>query len=64
MLFFLIDSVIQEEGLYVHKMHNIVEKHLSINIASVRSRGGSLVLKNMCDWNHLSMKVWSTLILV
>jgi hypothetical protein len=35
--------VIQEEGLCVYNMHNIVEKHFSINIALMRSRGGSLV---------------------
>jgi hypothetical protein len=38
--------VIQEEGSYVHNMYNIVEKHLSVSIASVRSRGGSLVIFN------------------
>jgi hypothetical protein len=40
---FLIDSVTQEVGLYVYNMHNIVDKHLCISIAPVRSRGGSLV---------------------
>jgi hypothetical protein len=30
---FLIDRVIEEEGLYVYYMHNVVGKHLSINIA-------------------------------
>jgi hypothetical protein len=28
MRFFYIDKAIQEEGLYVYNMHNIVEKHL------------------------------------
>jgi hypothetical protein len=28
-------------------MHNIVEKHFSISIAAVRSRGGSLVNNNI-----------------
>jgi hypothetical protein len=40
---FLVDRVVQEEGLYVYKMHNIAEKHFSIGIAPVRSRGGLLV---------------------
>jgi hypothetical protein len=35
--------VIQEEGLYVYKIHNIVEKHFSISIETVRSRGKALV---------------------
>jgi hypothetical protein len=38
------NRVIQEEGLYVYNMHNIVEKDFSMTIAPVRSRGGSLVL--------------------
>jgi hypothetical protein len=29
MRFFLVNNVIQEEGLYVYNIHNIVEKHLS-----------------------------------
>jgi hypothetical protein len=29
--------------LYVHNMHNIVEKHFSISIAPVGSRGESLL---------------------
>jgi hypothetical protein len=41
---FLIDRMIQEEGLYVHNMHNTVEQHFSISIAPVRSRGDSLVI--------------------
>jgi hypothetical protein len=36
--------VIQEEGLYVNNM-NAIEKHLSISIAPVQSRGESLVKK-------------------
>jgi hypothetical protein len=40
---FLIDRVIQEKGLHVNNMHNIVKKHFSLNIATVRSRGRSLV---------------------
>jgi hypothetical protein len=40
---FLVDRVIQEEGLYVSNMQNVVEKHISISFAPVRSRGGSLV---------------------
>jgi hypothetical protein len=43
MRFLLIDRAIQEEGSYVYNMHNIVEKHISISIAIVQSRGGSLV---------------------
>jgi hypothetical protein len=43
---FLIDRMIQEEGLFDYNMHNIVEKHLSISIAPVRSRGGLLVNNN------------------
>jgi hypothetical protein len=27
MLFFLIDRVIQKEGLYLYNMHNILQKH-------------------------------------
>jgi hypothetical protein len=30
---------IQEEGLYVENMHNIVEKHFRISIAPVQSQG-------------------------
>jgi hypothetical protein len=37
--------VIQEEGLYVYNMHNIVEKHFSISITPVHSSGRSLVNK-------------------
>jgi hypothetical protein len=44
--FFLIDRVIQEEGLYVFNMQNILEKHFSISIALVRRRGRSLVYYN------------------
>jgi hypothetical protein len=43
---FFINKVIQEEGLYVCNMHNIVEKHFTISIAPVRSRGGSTVFNN------------------
>jgi hypothetical protein len=39
MLFCLIDRVIQEEGLSVYNIHNIVEKHLSISIYSYCFRG-------------------------
>jgi hypothetical protein len=42
---FVIVKVIQEEGLYVYNIQKIVEKHFNISIASVRSRGESL-LKN------------------
>jgi hypothetical protein len=41
MQFYLIDGVMQEDGLYVYNMNNIEEKNFSI--APVRSRGGSLV---------------------
>jgi hypothetical protein len=42
---FLIFTMIQEEGLDVYKnIHNIVGKHFSISIATVRNRGESLVL--------------------
>jgi hypothetical protein len=41
----LIDRMIQEEGLYVYNIYKIVDKHFNISIASVRSRGGSLVRK-------------------
>jgi hypothetical protein len=37
--------MVQEEGLYVCNIHNIAGKHLSINIALVRSRGWALVNK-------------------
>jgi hypothetical protein len=30
--------------VYVYNMHNMVEKHLNISIAAVRSRGASLVI--------------------
>jgi hypothetical protein len=30
--------------MYVYNMHNIVEKLISVVIAHVRSRGGSLVI--------------------
>jgi hypothetical protein len=35
MWFLLLDRVLQEEGLCVHNMHVIVEKHFSISIAIV-----------------------------
>jgi hypothetical protein len=44
MWIFLIDEVIQGEGLHVYNMWNFAEKHFSISIAPVRSWGGSLVL--------------------
>jgi hypothetical protein len=44
MQFFVLDRVIRKEGLYVYDMHNVVEKYLSIGIAPVRNRGGSLVI--------------------
>jgi hypothetical protein len=44
---FLIDEVIQEEGLYVYNIHNIVEKQFSINIVPVRSEGGMLVCNKL-----------------
>jgi hypothetical protein len=40
------NRMIQEEGLYVFNIHNIVNKHFSISIA-VRSRGESLVINKM-----------------
>jgi hypothetical protein len=43
---FLIDSGIEEEGLYVYYMRNIVEKHIKLSAENVRSRGGSLVYNN------------------
>jgi hypothetical protein len=30
--------------MYLYNMHNILEKHLCISFAPVRSRGGSLVI--------------------
>jgi hypothetical protein len=45
-----LNRVIQEEGLYVYNMHNIVEKHFNIGIAPVRSQGGLLVF-NKNDFN-------------
>jgi hypothetical protein len=48
MRFLLIDKANQEEDLYVYNTHNILEKHFSISIASVRSRGGLLVYYKMC----------------
>jgi hypothetical protein len=38
MRLFLIDRVIEEEGLYVYTMYKEVEKPFSIRIAPVRSR--------------------------
>jgi len=38
MRFFLIDRVIQEEGLYVYNMHNIVEKHCPFFVCMSISR--------------------------
>jgi hypothetical protein len=43
MLFILIDGVVQGEGLYGYKMHNILEEHFGISVVSVRSRGESVV---------------------
>jgi hypothetical protein len=44
MQFFLTDRVVQEEGLYVYNVDNTVKKHLSISIAPMRARDGSLEL--------------------
>jgi hypothetical protein len=46
---FLIERVVQDEGVYVYNVHNIVEKHFSISIAHARGRGRSLVY-----YNHIS----------
>jgi hypothetical protein len=54
LIVFLIDRVIQGEGLYVYGMHNIVQKHFSVNIAPVRSRGGSLVCNKTAKASHYS----------
>jgi hypothetical protein len=43
-VFFFIGKMIQEEGLYVYNINNIVEKHFNICIAPVRRRGESLVI--------------------
>jgi hypothetical protein len=43
-----LNRVIPEEGLYVYNISNIVKKHFSISIESVRSRGGSLVILSKC----------------
>jgi hypothetical protein len=37
---FLLDKVIQEEGLYVYKIRNIVEKRLSVSITLCKSKAG------------------------
>jgi hypothetical protein len=47
MRIYLTDRVFQEKGLYVYNMHYIVEKHFSISIPPVRSRGGSLASMNI-----------------
>jgi hypothetical protein len=39
--------MIQNEGLYVYKMHDIEEK---LSIAHLRSRGGSLVSRIKYKW--------------
>jgi hypothetical protein len=39
--------VIQEEGLHVFNIHNLVEKHFNMSIAPVRSQSGSLVQYKM-----------------
>jgi hypothetical protein len=54
MRFFLIDRVIQEEGLYVYNMQNLVSKHITNSIAPVRNRGGSLVYNNLTAIHRLS----------
>jgi hypothetical protein len=35
--------MVQEEGLHVYNVRNIIEEHFSISIVAKRSRGGSLV---------------------
>jgi hypothetical protein len=42
---FIIARVTQGGGVYAYNMHNIVGIHLSISLAPVRSRDGSLVNK-------------------
>jgi hypothetical protein len=56
MWFFLIDGVIQKEGLYVYYMHNIEDKHFNIRIASVKW-GGSLVKYEFNKMKKFSEKV-------
>jgi hypothetical protein len=53
---FLIDRVIHKEDLNAHNMYNIVERHFSISITPVRSRGGSLVInKKQMNKNLIAM---------
>jgi hypothetical protein len=40
MWFSLIGRVVQEEGLYVYNMYDIVEKHLNISIESCEAGPG------------------------
>jgi hypothetical protein len=43
LFYFVPNTTGDEKGLYVYKMHNIVEKHFITSIAPVRSRSGSLI---------------------
>jgi hypothetical protein len=62
--------VIQEVGLYVYNMHNIVEVPFSITIAPVRYRDGSLVIRYWQEEyhiryvNNIKKKVNHTLLLI
>jgi hypothetical protein len=40
-----LDRQIQEEGLYVYNVHNIVEKHFSVSVTPVRSQVAILAIK-------------------
>jgi hypothetical protein len=56
LMLFLTDTVIQEEGFNAFNIHDLEEKHFSISITPVRSRGGSLniiFLKNYSIVNYL-----------
>jgi hypothetical protein len=52
LMYFYIDRVIQEEGLYyVSNMHSIVDNYFSISIVPVRSRGESLVQNKIKEFS-------------
>jgi hypothetical protein len=61
MRIFLIDRVIQEEGLYIYNMHNIVKKHFRISIVPCKA-WASRQFNNKIDMIKLSLQQNSQLL--
>jgi hypothetical protein len=62
-MFFLIDDVIHKEGFYAYAIHHILEKHFSITIAPVLSRGGWIVHNKIFAMNAFIFTIMSCCVL-